>query len=319
MTIERIPLTDDREQWLAARRNFINASEIAVVCGEAGYGSLAQLYAEKKGLRPPPPETKAMRRGKRFEATALEILRDERPEWKVERAQVHVRDRVRRLACTPDAFVLAPDHDHVGVAQVKCVSRAKFRSSWLEDPDGPIDGPAAPPAAYRMQTVFEMMLNNCKWGVIPAIINGEFGEEFEIFDIDRDPVLEDRMVYHAAKFFEDYLDPGVMPPFSPPRDEALVRALYPKDDGSEIDLRGDNRALALVEDLIETQRACKRLTQQERAIRTELCSKLGEHSFGRLADGRRLSWRRQSRRAYNVPANSFRVLRILNPKESIDE
>jgi predicted phage-related endonuclease len=315
MAIERIPLTDDREQWLAERRGFVNASEIATICGEASYGSLAELYCEKKGIRPPRAETKAMRRGKRFEATAFDILRDERPEWKVERAKVHVRDRVRRLACTPDGFAVRPDWDGIGIVQVKCISRAKFRSSWLEDPNGPIDGPAMPPAAYRMQTVFEMALNECKWGIVAAIINGEFGEEFEIFDIERDPVLEDRMAYHAAKFFEDYFDPGIMPPFEPQRDDALVRALYPKDDGNEIDLTRDNRALVLVEDLIETQRASKRLSQQERAIKTELCAKLGEHSFGRLADGRRLSWRLQHRKAYSVEATDYRVLRILNPQD----
>jgi hypothetical protein len=123
------------------------------------------------------------------------------------------------------------------------------------------------------------------------------------------------MNYHAAKFFEDYFDPGIMPPFEPLRDEALVRALYPKDDGNEIDLTRDNRALALVEDLIETQRASKRLMQQERAIKTELCAKLGEHSFGRLADGRRLSWRLQHRKAYSVEATDYRVLRILSAKD----
>jgi predicted phage-related endonuclease len=49
VTIERIELSSDREAWLEMRRNFINASEMATVCGEASYGSLAELYAEKKG------------------------------------------------------------------------------------------------------------------------------------------------------------------------------------------------------------------------------------------------------------------------------
>ena len=49
MRIERIPISDDY-QWLSVRPQYCNASEMATICGEAGYGSLAELYAEKEGL-----------------------------------------------------------------------------------------------------------------------------------------------------------------------------------------------------------------------------------------------------------------------------
>jgi hypothetical protein len=95
----------------------------------------------------------------------------------------------------------------------------------------------------------------------------------------------------------------------------LVRALYRQDNGAEIDLSGDNRALAAVDELIETQAACKRMQKAERALKTELCAKLGNASAGRLADGRRLSWRMQHRKAYSVAASDYRVFRILNSKD----
>ena len=96
-----------------------------------------------------------------------------------------------------------------------------------------------------------------------------------------------------------------------------MRALYPRDDGTEIDLTSDNRALTLVEDWRETAGALKRLKAQESEIKTELEAKLGEHTYGRLADGRRLSWRRQHRKAHTVAATDFRVLRI--EKQETDE
>jgi hypothetical protein len=49
----------------------------------------------------------------------------------------------------------------------------------------------------------------------------------------------------------------------------------------------------------------------EKALKTELTGKMGAHTFARLADGRRLSWKQQSRKAYAVEASTYRVLRIL--------
>jgi hypothetical protein len=101
-----------------------------------------------------------------------------------------------------------------------------------------------------------------------------------------------------------------MPPFEPQRDEALIKLLYPRDDGSEIDLTGDNRALVATEEWLEVSAARKRLEKSEKALKTELSGKIGEHTYARLADGRRLSLKHQHRKAHPVPASDFRVLRL---------
>src|SRR4029077_3668957 len=170
---------------------------------------------------------------------------------------------------------------------------------------------ATPLPAYRMQTVFEMKLNGLSWGVLAVLIIGEFSYAFRLFDIERDPVLEDLMDYHVKEFFERYLDPGIMPPFEPARDAELVKALYPYDTGEAIDLTGDNRTSALVDDLIETQAALKRLDAQEKEIKTELQGKMQENTFALVSGGRCLSWRQQNRKAYTVQPATFRVLRLL--------
>lgn len=137
-----------------------------------------------------------------------------------------------------------------------------------------------------------------------------------IFDVERDPVLEDKILFHTAEFFRNYFDPGIMPPFEPQRDEELIKHLYPRDDGTEIDLSRDNRALALVDDYVETDAAIKRMEKVCKGIKTELQAKLGEHTYGKLADGRRISWKLQHRKAHTVQASDFRVFRIQNSKEN---
>jgi predicted phage-related endonuclease len=314
MGVERIPLSGDRAAWLQTRRDFINASEMPTVCGEASYGSLAQLFAEKKGLRPPQTDNAVLRRGRWGESAAFQALADERPEWRVVRANVHCIDRARRIACTPDGYAQAPDLPGTGLVQAKVVSQMIFRMKWLED-NADIYGPANVPANFRIQVGTELMLNpECPWAVLAVLINGEYEWHFRLFDIERDPVLEDRILFATDAFVKNYLDPGIMPPFEPQRDEALVRALYPQDDGTEIDLTGDNRALVAAEELRETRAALKRMEQQEAALKMELVTKLGAHSYGALANGTRLSWKVQHRKAYPVEASNFRVLKLLQAK-----
>ena len=309
--IERheIPST---EEWLSWRPHWINMSEIAVVMGEATWGSLAELYAEKKGLRPPLVDTASFRKGRWGEAAVFEAMAEERPHWQLQRARVHVRDTDRRIACTPDGFAIRPDRDGIGVVEAKVISRSVFQSRWVLFDD---DDDVMPPPPYRLQTLGNMMLNNSRWGVLAVLIVGEFDWQLRLFDIERDPILEGRIREGAAAFWRDYLDPGIMPPFEPQRDAELVRLLHPTDDGSEIDLSGDNRALAALDELIETQAALKRMNAQETALKTELQAKLGEHSVGRFNDGRRISWKHQHRKAHMVAASDPRVFRILKLKE----
>jgi hypothetical protein len=255
-----------------------------------------------------------MRRGRWAEAAAFEALAELEPTWTTQRARVFVFDDETRMSCTPDGFWQRPDRDGIGVVQVKAINRDSFRRRWLDDSGAPIeDGEASPPAAYHLQTLQEMVLNGCEWRVIVALVIGEYGWSCRRFELARDPVIEALMAHQVRAFLARYLDPGIMPPFEPARDEALVRALYPKDNGTTIDLTNDNRAAVLVEELIETKAALKRLETKDREIKTELQGKLGEATFGTIAGGRCLSWKVVNRKGFTVAPSSSRQLRVLDP------
>jgi predicted phage-related endonuclease len=310
--IERHDITST-DEWLAWRPHWINMSEIAIVMGEATWGSLAELYAEKKGLRPPRVDNTIFTRGRWGEAAVFQAMAEERRHWQLQRARVHVRDTQARIACTPDGFAVRPERDGIGVVEAKVISRSVFRSRWVSNDD---DDDAMPPPAYRLQTLGNMMLNETSWGVLAVLVTGEFDWQLRLFDIEPDPIIYARIRECAAAFWRDYLDPGIMPPFEPQRDAELVRLLHPKDDGSEIDLSGDNRALAALDELIETQAALKRMNAQETSLKTELQAKLGDHSVGRFNDGRRISWKHQHRKAHVVAASDPRIFRVIKAVEA---
>ena len=303
--IERHPVID-RESWLALRRENINASEIGIVCGAGGYGSPAELYAEKKGLRPPLIDSGTLKRGRWGEAAVFEALADERPEWDVRRAKVYLRDPVLRIGATPDGFAIAPDRDGFGVVQTKMVSRSVFRAKWLVDPAASIaEGEARPPLAYELQTLTEELLSDCPWGVLAVVINGEYDWDFRLFDVPRHPEAEARILEDVAAFWRDWLDPGVMPPFNPQRDEALVKILYPADDGTEIDLSADNRVAELVDELVEKRAGRRRLEDRDRPDRDRAARQA--RSAHLWADRRRPPHRLQSHPPQGVQRRRHRL------------
>jgi predicted phage-related endonuclease len=321
MAVERINI-DNREAWLNARRANVNASEVATVLGEGAYGSLAELYAAKKGLRPPLADSGILRRGRWGEAAVFEAIAEECPAWDVLRAKVYLVDSERRLGATPDGFAMRPDRQGRGVIQAKVITRGVFRRRWLTDESAPIaDGDAEVPIYYRLQTLTEMRLSECSWGVLAVLVASEFDMVLRLFEIERDLELEASILAGVERFWAEYFDPGIMPPFEPQRDAALIKALYPKDDGTVIDLATHNRAAELADTLIETRAAVTRLKKTEQATATELQGVMQGHTYGQLADGRVIQWKAQHRKAYTVAPSDYRVLKVLAkmPKRNDDD
>jgi hypothetical protein len=317
MTVERHVIPngpEGRKVWLALRANDVTASDVPAVCGEGVYGSAAEVWARKRGLIPPQDMSEPMKRGIWGEPAVFEALSWERPDWELRRAKVYLRDPAARLGATPDGVAIDPARAGIGVVQCKVVSEQAFRDKWLSDPaDDPHDyfAPASAPLGYELQTLTEAMLADAQWGVIACLVVGSWKWTLRLFFIDRHAGAEASIRDRVGQFWTRYLDTGVQPPIDADRDEALVKALHPQDDGSEIDLSGDNELPGIVDDLT-TARADKREAEKiEKRAKTIIGDKMGPAAFARLADGRRLSNKTQHRGAYSVEATEFRVVKIL--------
>jgi predicted phage-related endonuclease len=319
MAVERI-LVDDRDQWLALRLPQINASETPTVLGLGAYGSRAELYAEKKGLRPPRTDSGLLRRGRWLEASVFEALAEERPHWDVVRAKIYLLDRERRMGATPDGFATRPDIDGRGIVQGKVISRSIFRRRWLgNEADDIATGDAEAPIYYRLQTLTEMMLAEATWGVLAVLVAGEFDATLRLFEVERDVGQEQIILDEVARFFRNHLDAGIMPAFDPQQDADLIRALYPKDDGTVIDLTSNNEMPELVDQWTEFQAAHKRLEAALKGVKAEIQAMMADHTWGKLLDGRALRWKREPRKGYVVEPSAPRVLRLLKQMPQLQQ
>jgi predicted phage-related endonuclease len=311
--IERIPITD-RVTWLALRAHDITASDVPAVCGEGVYGSAAQVWAHKRGLIPAQEMTEPMKRGLWGEPAVFEALSWERPEWEIKRAKVYLRDSAARLGATPDGVAIVPGKPGITVVQCKIVSAQSFRDKWLENPDDNPHDPfaaAQPPLGYQLQTLTESMLADSEQGVIPALIVDSWKWSLRIFDVRRHAAAEAMIRDRVAKFWRNYLDAGVQPPVDPARDEALVKALHPQDDGSEIDLGADNELPSLADALMAARTDKKNAESREKTAKTAIADKIGSAAFARIADGRRISHKSTHRAGYEVKPTEFRIMKIL--------
>lgn len=313
MSIERIQITD-RTTWLALRARDITASDVPAVCGEGVYGTAAQVWAHKRGMIPAQEMTEPMKRGIWFEPAVFEALAMEQPTWELRRAKVYLRDPDARLGATPDGVAIDPERPGIGVIQAKVVSEQAFRDKWLESADDDPHDPfaaARPPMGYELQTLTEAMLADAQWGMVGALIVGGWKCSLRLFPIERHDGAEARIRERVAHFWKTYLDAGVQPPIDPDRDEGLLKALHPKDDGSEIDLSGDNELPGVVQDLVAARDVKKNAEARERAAKAIIFDKIGPAAFARLADGRRISAKTTHRSSYVVDATEFRMLKVL--------
>lgn len=139
--------------WLAARREGVTASEIAVVMGLSPYDSPFALYHRKRGDLPEVEDSDAMERGRVLEPYIAEKFAALRPEFTLlgDGRQLYAHpDRPWQMA-TPDRFVYeAQGHPSIWdplVAVLETKTDAGGDDGWGEDGSDQI------PVHYRCQVL----------------------------------------------------------------------------------------------------------------------------------------------------------------------
>ncbi|MBR0693612.1 YqaJ viral recombinase family protein [Bradyrhizobium lablabi] len=305
MAIEKIAI-ENRDQWLALRSQDVTASIAGALLGVHPYSTAYGLYLLKKGLiAEDPEETAPMQRGRLLEPVAAQLLREQRPDWRliVHPVGYYFRDTDTRIGATPD--VLAVDEKgRAGVVQIKSIEPSIFRRDWKSD-----DGSIEPPLWIIIQAIIEAHLTGAEWAAVAPLVVG-FGLEMPIVPIPIHAGIIDRLKFEVAGFWQR-IEEGKNYDPDYGRDGALIAKLYPQDNGAEIDLSGDNEVPEIVECLENARKHKKDAGSQETTAKAMLSAKMGAASFARLADGRRISFKTTHRAGYFVDETSFRVLRVL--------
>ena len=258
-------------EWLEWRRHDVTASVVACLFGEHEYKTIFELWSEiTSGVPVAHKETKLMRRGRRWEPVVCEAVRDERPDWKLRKANVYLRDPSLKLGATPDFFLTLPTGAR-GVLQSKIVNPAAFRQKWTE---------TTAPKWIVLQTLTEMMLARATFGVIAALEIGPYDEDvLHLYEVPRHPVAEKR-IKDAVIAFWRAIAAGEVPKPDYARDGALIAAMHAQaKKGSVIDLRGDNRMPQILSDRARVKAEIAEKEAVLKALDTEIKDKIGENEI----------------------------------------
>jgi predicted phage-related endonuclease len=306
MTVQRIA-TSDRETWLALRQEDVTASAVAALFRVHDFLTPYQLWALKTGrLEEDPEESEAMRRGRLLEPVAVQILREQHPDWKVTHnalpEQIYLRDPATRLGATPDVFVEVPGRGR-GIVQVKSVQELIFRKKWRPDPFGPVE----PPTWVAIQGETERHLAGADFAITAALVVG-FGVELHEVEVPRVDGLVPAIEKAVAEFWA-MVERGDEPPVDYAADADTIDSLYAAGGGEPIDLTSDNRIRALLQERTRVSRARKAAENEQKRIDTEIKEKLGNAEIAYIGGGEKVTWKTVSRKGYVVEPTTYRTLR----------
>jgi putative phage-type endonuclease len=289
---------NNREEWLAQRDGGIGASEIAAVLGESPFCSALELYATKTGrYRRDFSDVEPVYWGNKLESPILEAY-SERTGRHTRKAGKLLRSTEHPWAlCTLDGETWQTAANDAWPLEIKNVGTFKA-GEW-------VDGP---PAHYFLQVQQQMLVTGSEQATIAALIGGQ---RMVWADVQRDETTIRRIVVQGRNFWERIQARDVPAPDGSEGAKRALAALYPVGSGTVI---MSGAALDVADRLEALKAERKRIADEIEIIENTVRAALGDAETGALTDGRSFSWKLQSRKECVMPASTFRVLRLHQPK-----
>jgi hypothetical protein len=254
-----------------------------------------------------------MRRGQRLESVALDILKEDRPNWKIEPnpipgGVVYV-DREHHLACTPDALAFCSRGS--GTVQVKSVHERVFRKSWRSEA-----GEIELPLPIAIQISQEAMLTHASWACCAALVVDQ-GIDVHVIDVPIVPAMQ-TLIYERVAAFWDYVERDVPPPADYGRDLATIKAinLTREPEPEALDLSGDNEFLDAIDTYDLATKAIASTKEAQATAEALIRAKMEGHGLATANDWL-IRHTLTKRKEYTVKATEFHKLTIRQIKEAV--
>lgn len=294
------------EQWHEMRAKNVGASEVGALFGvhefTTGYG----LAARKLGLLVQQPDNPAMRRGRLLEPVAKQMLAELHPDWQLIEPAAYFEDPSIRFGATPDLFVR--NERGLGVVQIKTVVPAAFANDWHKD-----GGTVEPPLWIALQAMSEQHLTGADFAFVAALVVG-YGLELELVEVPYLPNVIESVRERVQRFWQ-MLEAGQLPPPDYGEDGKHLAQVYATDDGSEIDLTGDNELPEIVAQMEGLKAARKTADEGIDEAKAKILHRIGHATKAKFAGGV-ITAKTVQRKAYQVPASSYRPVNVKLDKRS---
>ena len=274
-----------REQWLEVRQGGIGSSDAAAAVGLNPYKSPLQLWLEKTRRDAAVPHTDP-RDDPQHESSPLYwgILLEPIVAAHYTRRTGHRVRRINAVLQHPDYPWMRAniDREVMGTPDVQLLEckTAGIQGSWLWR-----DGV---PEYVQLQVQHQLAVTG-KQAADVAVLLG--GQELQIYRIDRDEALIEHLISLEQTFW-GYVERDQPPPAdgSDSADQAL-RILYPRDNGSTLDLKNDLVMSAVFSDLLAVRQALASQTALEAQLKQSIQQRMGDATKA-VFDNGEVSWKR---------------------------
>lgn len=190
---------DNRNDWLAERRNGLGGSEVAAILGFDSYTSPFKVYWDKITPSADRKPSVAMLRGITLEPLIIKLFQDANPDFQIDynpnTYTLYVDDNNPWRRGTPDAEYLS-DISIPGIVECKSTS-GNNQHIWYN----------GIPTKYKIQTVYYQNLVEVEEGYIAYLID----DTFLYGEVKATPEYR-QMIYNAAdKFWAEHIMKQVPP------------------------------------------------------------------------------------------------------------
>lgn len=292
-----------RDEWLARRRQNVNASEAAALFGPDIHPFLSpfKLWALKSGKIPDEADNPTLQRGRLFEPVVVEILREDHPDWQINKTQLYFWDDEVRLGCTPDVDAKRPDIYGDGIIQIKTVGAFAFKKHWHDE-----NGNIAVPTWIAVQASVEAYLTGATWAGVAGLRLGDGGIEVVYIEIPLKHHLIRKIEDLTAEFWRRV---NANEPFDPDfgRDRKVIFDLYEEGKGPIIDLSDDGEFRDILNEraqLKQVEKAGESAVSQRKVLDARIMHKLANSPVAR-SGARIVSIKVVKKKGYTVKAQQY--------------
>lgn len=281
-----------------ARRNYLGSSDCAAIFGLDPFKSALDVWLEKTGKLEEETENAAMKRGQYLEPALLNFAAD----W-ISDNRPGLGGFTRDVMKIHDNGILATNFDGLADTGGYVVEAKSFASDEeLGEPETD-----AVPNRVLIQTHQQMLVAGGAFNVsfIPVIVPGYKRFDFRMYIADRNSDLVEEIETRCTDFMERYVKRDIRPDDFKPSMEVLKRM---KRTPGKIVQFGEEGQKIITNWLIAKE-AAKVAAAKEEALKAELLDALGDAQAARTPTGK-VTYLEQNRKAYQVEATTFRVLRF---------
>ena len=289
------PIADatDRDAWVAARRSFLGASDVATVLGLNPWDTPIDVWATKLELIPPKQPTLPMRLGIAFEQAAADEWQALNPGYTLRHdPTTYAHDDHPWLAMTPDRF--ADAWDDGGLVECKNVW-PRTAPNWRDDNGKPIV-----PMWVRTQCQVQMAVSGLPWVDVVAILHD--GPDVLVKRVERDQADIDFIIDYCGTWWQRHVVGKERPTEllgRPEKVKASLDRLWPDGEGA---VRLPYDAVELIAKLKRDQNQLKSLESDIKHTSNQLRNLLGDASDGYIDDNAKpaVTWRTQTRKGHDL-------------------